>query len=80
MNEEILENSPPEEAEETIMDKSLRYYNFIQAKKLCDIEDGINWSKNYENVKMPLYVPSKVEKKKVGWKVFFKEMFKNLIP
>jgi len=78
MEEEIIENSPPEEAEETIMDKSLRHYNYIQAKKKADIGDGFRWSNSLNNVKMPLYVPSKVEKKKVGWKVFFKEMFKNL--
>jgi len=77
---EVLENSPPEEAEETIMDKSLRHYNFIQAKKKQDIIDGINWANSKEAVIIPKYVPTKVERGKLGWRVFFRQMFKNLIP
>ena len=61
-----------------ILEKSLQYYNFIQAKKKQDIIDGINWANLKEAVIIPKFVPTKVEKKRAGWLVFFKEMFKNL--
>jgi len=77
---EVLENSPPEEAEETIMDKALRHYNFVQSKKKADIEDGFLWSNDKNSVKIPPYKPIKVERNRVGWRIFFRNLLKEIRP
>jgi len=44
--------------EETIMDKSLRHYNFIQAKKKEDILANIEWSKS-PPIPIPPHAPER---------------------
>lgn len=54
----------------TIMEKSLQHYNYINAKKLEDIKANIIWSKS-KNPKLPIYVKTKIENNKIGWKILF---------
>ena len=63
-----------------ILDKSLNYYNYLHAKKMCDIEDGFRWSNDKNPVIIPKYVPTKVEKWSAGMWNFLKEIIKDLRP
>lgn len=61
-----------------IMQKSLTYQNYLNAKRKADIEDGFNWTRT--EVPLPKYERSKVKKDSPGWMNFMKDILLELRP
>lgn len=60
--------------EESLMDKSLQFHNYLNAKKKCDLEEGFNWSR--QDIPLPKYTPPP----KVKWSVGFKNFIRSFLP